>query len=220
LLELKRQLADFDNHFVVDTSDGLKLRFKRPVLRDDDMAFLGIAPASRHGNRRAERWHFRWVKDPVAADGAGVSYEQTADFVFVDGRLTTLIVPERFFVFFPKSVLLAGLRSMGHASVDRGRRRATAAVRPAGPGETLPALRKAQLVEMLGVPVEVRGSAAAPEWRYAFQAAATAKRTGPIDITFTLDAATGIVRRIQGTLVAGSLEFDYEDRGRPPQERD
>lgn len=214
LLEFKRQLADFDAHFIVDTHDGLTLRFRHPVLRDDDMGTLGIAPAARQKLGAGERWRFRWVKDPVAADGAAVRYEQTVDFVFVNGELTTVLVPERFFVFFPKPVFLAGLKAMGQATVDRQRRRATAVLEHASRREPLPVVRQADLLALLGAPVEVKGDAATIEWRYVFKADSTEQKAGPIEMTFTLDAATGTVQRIRGRLVTGTIELDYAEEAR------
>jgi hypothetical protein len=209
LLELKRQLANFDDYFAVDESEGLELRFRKPVLRANDVEFLGFTPAERKKSGSVEQWHFRWVKDPAPGDALGATYEQTADFVFVNRRLAAVVVPERFFAFFPKSRVVASLRSMGQATVDRTRRTASGALPPSEQNDALPPLRKADLTAMLGAPVGTGGSAEAPEWRYSFKAVATGKRTGPIDVVFILHPRTGIVQRMRGTLIAGTIEFDY-----------
>jgi hypothetical protein len=209
LLELKRQLANFDKYFAVDERDGLELSFRKPVLRDRDMALLGIVPAERKKIGSAERWHFRWVKDPAPGDAPGVTYEQTADFVFVDRKLATVLVPERFFAFFPKSRAVASLRSMGRATVDRSRRTASGALPASAQNDALPPLRKTDLAAMLGAPVATGGPAEAPEWRYSFKAVVAGRRTGPIDVVFILHPRTGVVQRVRGKLIAGTIEFDY-----------
>lgn len=213
LLELKRQLAEFDRHVAVDTSDGLKLTFKEPVLLDRDLGLLGLYPEMRRKLGVAERWDFRWVKDRAPGDVSGVAYEQTAAFVFVNRRLTTLMIPEQFFAFFPKSDLLDGLRAMGRAQVDRKRRVASSEVPQTAVGHTQPPLRAADLKAMVGAPVEARDGPAGPEWRYTFRAVSPGKQTDPIDLTFTLDPDSGVVRRIRGKLIIGSFDLSYPKAG-------
>lgn len=209
LLEVKRQLANFDRYFAVEESAGLEVRFRKPVLRDEDVMFLGLVPAERIRTGSAERWRFRWVKDPAPGDAPGLRYEQTAEFVFANQRLASVLIPEQFFAFFPKSRVIASLRSIGQASVDRRRRTASGALAPTAQNDSLPPLRETDLMAMLGAPVATGGSAEAPEWRYSFQAIAAGGRTGPIDVVFTLHPRTGTVQHVKGRLIAGTIEFDY-----------
>lgn len=218
LLELKRQLADFDRFFVVEASEGLELRFREPVLRDNDVLSLGIEPAERVRAGAVELWHFLWIKDAAPGDAPGVTYEQTADFVFVNRKLAVIRIPERFFAFFPKSRVIASLRSMGQAQVDRTRRIASGALASSASDDSMPPLRQTDLVAMLGAPVAMGGSDEAPEWRYTFKAVRAGRRTGPIDVVFTLRPQTGTVVRVKGLLVAGTIEFDYS--GAPPVRRE
>jgi len=220
LLELKRQLGEFDRYVAVETTAGLKLTFREPVLLDRDMAFLGLATTDRARSGVAERWHVSWAKVPVAAEAGGPRVVQSLDFVFVDRRLTTVIVPERFFVFFPKDVLLAGLRAMGRAKVDREKRTVTTEVgggEIAGPAPVLP---RAALERTLGAPTAAGGAAAAPEWHYVFAPEPASRGSGGIGLTFTIDAATGQVRRIRGRLISGTFDFTYpivsDARAAPP----
>ncbi|MSU23115.1 MAG: hypothetical protein EXS32_04745 [Opitutus sp.] len=223
LLQLKRQLAEFDRYFETDLRDGLKLTFKEPVLLDGDIEnFFKWKPESRQRAGAAERWHFRWVKDRVAADGATPPYELQVDLLFAEHQLTKIILPEPFFVFIPKRFVLAGLRSLGHASVDQAKRTARAAMQESGatdPGAR--PLTQASLSGLIGAPNEIKGDAIAPRWCYGFAAASPEQklgRSGRIDMTFTLEAATGKVRRIQGGFVTGMIDLGLTDEAAPVKE--
>jgi len=214
LLELKNQLADFDRYFAADARDGLTLTFLKPVLLDEDMTFLNLAPESRHRIGVADRWHFRWIKAPVAADGGARVYDETADFIFVDHKLAKLILPESFFIFFPKPIALAGLRAIGHSTVDRAHRTATS--RLTEELENVPAPREVDLSAALGAPGEIVEHDGQPQWHYRLNPATTDQRSLPIDIKFTLDPASRRVRRVEGVLLIGTFSFDFTDESTKP----
>src|SRR5262245_8179456 len=66
LLQLKRQLADFDKNFTVQLTPGLRLNCLNPVVLADDLKFLGFYPASTRTLGAAEQWTIRWIKEPAA----------------------------------------------------------------------------------------------------------------------------------------------------------
>lgn len=215
LLDVKHQLGHFDRNFILDDSSGLRLTFRNPVLLERDLAFLGLATANRTRSGQAERWRVTWVKRPspdAAADGhAEPPVSEALDLVLVDHRLTTIVIPETFFAFFPKSVVVAGLRSLGRAQVDRDARVVSANVAAAdqpGPVAT-PVLPRTALFGTLGEPTATGGTVDALEWRYRFEPAADSHGSGPIDLTFTIDPVSGQVRRIRGRLIRGTVEFNY-----------
>jgi hypothetical protein len=214
LLELKNQLADFDRFFAADLSDGLRLTFKKPVLLDEDMAFLKLAPESRQRLGTAERWHFRWIKAPAAADTGSRVYEETADFIFVEHKLAKLILPESFFIFFPKQTALAGLRAIGHATVDRAKRSVTS--RMTEEVERVRAPRAADLTAALGAPGEILEQNGRPQWHYRLDPATTNQHSAPIDIKFTLDPLDHRVRHVDGVLFIGTFSFDFPDESPSP----
>ena len=209
LLQLKNQLADFDRHFSLDDSAGLKLGFKSPVLLDDDMSFLGMKTTLREKSGVAERWTLRWRKTPASGDPRDAIYEQSVDFGFVRGRMTTVLLPERFFVFFPKNVLVAGLRAMGRARVDREKRAATAEVQAQDQVGVTPFLPLEALRKTIGAPNRVTEDGAYPEWHYSFQPTPECAGSGAIDLAFTIDPQVGTVRRVRGKLVFGTFDFWY-----------
>lgn len=210
LLELKHQLASFDQFFETDRRDGIKITCRQPVLLDADLAFFHLRPESCATSGPAARWHFRWVKvgDVPGADSR--DYEITADFIFVDHRLTRVILPERLFVFIPKQFFLTMVRAFGHAEIDRGRRTATASAReelgprPAG-------LTEAGLRESLGAPAETVADPSGRRWHYRYRAVSPDRHSGVIDMVFTLNPASANVTRIEGRLFNLTLDVAFPD---------
>jgi hypothetical protein len=217
LLELRNQLAGFDRYFETDLRDGVKISCRKPVLLDEDMAFFQLVPESRARVGVAERWHFRWVKDYAVAGENPRNYEVAVDFIFVDHKLTRVILPERLFAFIPKRFFLAIVRAFGHARFDKEKRTASTSVREdLGPNQIPPQLVRNDLVALLGAPMETKTTEAGILWRYRYRAASSSQRSGRIDVTFTLNPATPKVRRIQGRVFDATLDIAFPDSTIPP----
>jgi hypothetical protein len=210
LLELRNQLADFDRYFSTDLRHGVTIICRQPVLLDQDMAFFRLTPASRTRIGVAERWHFRWVKNPPSPGEDPAQHEISADFIFVDHKLTRVILPPRLFAFVPKGFFLQMVRAFGHARLDRATRTASAQVHTAyGPGDEPPRLTRGSLTALLGTPTTVARQPDAVLWRYRYRAASPDQHSGYIDVTFTLDPATGVVRRVEGVVFNGRIDLDF-----------
>jgi hypothetical protein len=208
LLELKRQLADFDHYFAVDQTDGLTLTMQKPVLLVDDMAFFQLAPESTKRLGAAMRWHLRWIKDYAAPGEHPADYEVEADLTFVDDRMVRFHLPERTFSFVQKSLVLQALRSLGHASVDKSNHSASA---------TLDALHLApithtDLLHFLGAPLDTRRDGDHLLLHYVYRDVCTSPAPGKIDFTFTLDAATQSVVHLEGKLFHVEVQFDWPSK--------
>ena len=65
LLELKRQLAAFERNFTLETSEGVRLGFLRPVLLTRDIRWLGLKPETVQQTGEIEQWRVRWLKEPA-----------------------------------------------------------------------------------------------------------------------------------------------------------
>lgn len=217
LLELRNQLASFDRYFEAELRDGVKITCRKPVLLDEDLAFFKLVPESRARVGVAERWHFRWVKAYAVAGENPRNYEVVVDFIFVDHRLTRVILPERLFLFVPKRFFLSIVRAFGQARIDKEKRTASTSVREnLGSGQTLPQLNRNDLAALLGAPMETKQTGAGVLWRYRYQAASSNQRSGRIDVTFTLNPATQKVRRIQGRVFDVTLDIVFPDSTIPP----
>src|SRR3954470_11819852 len=66
LLQVKRQLGDFDRFFALDRHEGLRISCLTPVLLTGDFRWLGITPETIKRLGQSEEWHVRWVKDVPA----------------------------------------------------------------------------------------------------------------------------------------------------------
>ena len=212
LLELRRQLANFDRYFETDLRSGVKITCKKPVLLDADMAFFKLAPESRTRVGVAERWQFRWVKVSPSPGEDPRDYDVAVDFIFVDHKLTRVILPERLFVFVPKQFFLTIVRAFGHAEIDQQKGTASTSVNEEfGPDKIPPQLTHADLTAMLGGPMAIKETADGVIWHYQYRAASADQRSGHIDITFTLNPATQKVRRIQGRVFDLTLDIVLSD---------
>jgi hypothetical protein len=217
LLELRNQLADFERYFEADLREGVKITCRKPVLLDEDMAFFKLVPEARTRAGVAERWQFRWVKDGAAADENARNYEVAVDFIFVDHKLTRVILPERLFAFIPKPFFLFIVRAFGHAQIDKEKRTASTTVHEDfGPNQTPPQLVRQDLAAMLGTPNETRTTEEGILWRYRYRPASPSQRSGRIDVTFTLSPATAKVRRIKGRVFDVTLDIAFPDSTIPP----
>ncbi|HUJ45350.1 MAG TPA: hypothetical protein VLW52_17265 [Opitutaceae bacterium] len=219
LLELRSQLANFDRYFETDLRSGVKITCQKPVLLDADMAFFKLVPESRTRAGVAERWRFRWVKVSSSPGEDPRDYEVAVDFIFVDHKLTRVLLPERLFVFVPKQFFLTVVKAFGHAQIDQQKRTASASVHEEfGPDKLPPQLTRTDLTAMLGAPLEIKENAAGVIWHYQYRAASADQRSGHIDITFTLNPASQKVRRIQGRVFDLTLDIALPDStaGAPP----
>jgi len=212
LLELRNQLANFDRYFETDLRSGVRITCQKPVLLDADMAFFKLVPESRTRAGVAERWQFRWVKVSSGGSEDPRDYEVAVDFIFVDHKLTRVLLPERLFVFVPKQFFLTIVKAFGHARIDQRKRTASANVHEDfGPGKMPPQLAAPDLTAMLGRPFETSATADGALWHYRYQAASAEQRSGHIDMTFTLNPATQKVRRIQGRIFDLTLDIVLAD---------
>lgn len=216
LLELKHQFADFDRFFAVDDSDGLTLTLKKPVLQTEDLAFFDLAPENETRLGVALRWHLRWIKDYAMPHERPEDYEVTADFIFAEDKLRRVQLPERIFAFMPKSLILSALRSLGHASVNKAKQSASAAL-PSSAG--LP-LTHADLLRFLGAPLDTqRREDGRILVHYRYTGVSVLQPAGKIEFTFTLDPATETVLHLQGRMKHAVLEFDWPKPAAPAAEK-
>jgi hypothetical protein len=213
LLQLKRQLADFDRNFALETTDGLRLRCLNPVLLSGDIRWLGFAPATVRKIGQAEQWHVRWVKQlPTGATEQG-EYEIAFDLTFADNRLTTLSIPETYFALLPKDVFVASLKSLAGAKVDQKQRTVESNVPLAQLlAPSLP--NRGGITELLGQPTWITRENDLPTWRYRFLSSAPNGAGGEFDIRLSFDPTSGLLRKLHGRTPVGNLKMDFSPASR------
>lgn len=118
LLEVKKQLQNFDENFSLSGRSELVIEFKHPVLRTKDVRFLiGADPLSSSGTEvEVQHYEFRLVQGssetvawPLGRLGLDLAIQQ--------GRLVKIIVPETFMLLFPRSVVVETLKQAKDAEV-------------------------------------------------------------------------------------------------------
>lgn len=214
LLELKLQLDQFDRHFSLQTEQGLTLICRSPVLRTDDVRWIGLRPETVRTADSTEHWHVRWVKQlPPGVTEPG-TYDLALDLDFTAGRLARVSVPEKYFALMPKGFVSGVIRSVGRGRIDTlGRNVATtvadadlAAARP-----RLPAIR-----QLLGAPSEERTEGAETTTRYRYVPVSSEPGAKVFEMVLHFATASGELLRWRAHTPVGNLAFDFAAPRRPP----
>lgn len=207
LLELKRQFAQFERYFALQTDDGLRLICQTPVLFMEDIRWIGLRPETTRKLGRAEQWHVRWVKQlPAGVTEAGTFFI-AIDLTFADGKLSVLAIPERYFELLPKSFVIGVIKSLGQARVNNSARTAEAAV---SPGEVALAQPKMPSIgKILGQPTETRVEGPHTIDRYRYVPATQESRAGVFEMTLRFDTASGELLHWHGRTPMGNIAFSF-----------
>jgi len=154
LLQLKQQLAKFDENFVTESSDHFTLVFKHPVLLNEDFVTLAkLQPTSKSPTPTGSRWIQAFHKiDAQWRLQPGVDFFFTLDFD-QDDYLTRWDFSPVFMAMVPAQFFEDSIRSLAKGKVDEASRkfkvdvkdRALITVKP----PTLP-----ELTAVLGEPLE------------------------------------------------------------------
>lgn len=209
LLELKRQFADFDRHFAVQSDRGLRLECLHPVLRADDIRFLGLHPANIRKLGAAEQWRIRWVKQPAPNVREKGSYEIAFELFFTQEKLTAFQISENYFAFIPKPVAIAGLKSLGGAKVDKSSRRIESDVLAQLKEKAIPPSAKG-IVDLLGAPTERTLEGDREVLRYHFVSDDPGAKGKDFDLRMSFDQTTGDLRETTGRLPVGTLHLKFD----------
>lgn len=211
LLELKHQLADFDRHFAVQTGDGLRLNFLHPLLLQSDVTWMGFAPTTTRKLGQSEQWHVSWVKEPAPNVRERQTFEIAFDFYFTDGKLSSLALSESYFALVPKQVVLAGIKSLGGAAIDRKERTAQSnVVLPASESTGAPPRpTRAMITALLGLPTEYQNSGDTITLRYRCLSMAPDGKGKPIDLRLVFDAKSEQLLKTTGQMPLGKVEMNF-----------
>lgn len=118
LLEVKKQLQNFDENFALSGRSELVIEFKNPILRTKDARFLiGAEPLSQSGNEEVIQ-HFEFDLVRASTETAVPPLGRLGlDLALRRGRLTKIIVPESFMLLFPRNVVVETLKQAKDAEV-------------------------------------------------------------------------------------------------------
>lgn len=210
LLSLKRQFADFNQHFTLQTEDGLLLVAHQPVLLTGDIRWLGVPPEKTNHAGDSEKWHVRWTKRLPPGVRESADYDLQIDLAFHDNKLASVHIPERYFGQISKPFLVDLMRGLGGAAVDRKKRALEASFNGDGakPPEGRPTLDSVS--DLLGVPTERhrRGQQVTLRYRY-IPVAPAREKAGNFDVVLTFDTASGELQSMQGRTPVGRMSFNF-----------
>lgn len=207
LLEVKRQLAQFDRHFAVQTNDGIKIICQTPVLTMDDVRWIGLPPETKRQLGRAEQWHVSWVKQLPRGVTEKGSYHIALDLGFADGKLSSISIPERYFGLLPKDFVLGVIKSLGGAKVDKSSKTAEAAVDAQKAALAQPSMP--DIGKLLGQATETRVEGRHTIDRYRYVPASKEGRGGVFEMTLRFDTKTGDLLHWHGRTPMGSIAFSF-----------
>ncbi len=210
LLEFKHQLADFDRHFTLQTSEGVRLGCLSPVLLTADFRWLGFTPETVKKLGRAELWRIRWAKELPPGPKEKAAHDIEMELTFTDDQLTRLYLPERYFTLVPKPFFIGLLRSLGSARVDKSRRLAEVNFSRSERDNLTARVVATSLAMLLGVPTEQRTEGMLTTLRYHYTPVPPESKHGVIDMVFTFDTATGQLQRLHGRSPIGQISFNFE----------
>ena len=150
LLQVKRQLNDFENNFELNDQNGLKFVFKNPVLLSDDIIWLmKNDPLSTEQTENGENWVYVLEKQYLDEDTDKVNYDIPMLFYLRDDKLVEMTFPERFLKNLSKPLLIKMLGSMGKSEISKSTRTAGTEFKGSNSDE-IP--KKRYIISVLGEP--------------------------------------------------------------------
>ncbi len=207
LLELKQQLGKFDEFFALQTTDGLAIVCQVPVLRTDDVRWIGLKPEQVKTLGHAEQWRVRWVKQLPAGITEKIEFDIVLELGFADGKLSRIAIPERYFAVMPKVFLIGVIKSLGRGRIDKSNKKIEASVSAAEIAAARPKLPA--IDKLLGVPSEERVEGTNTVVRYRYVPSTKESRAGVFDMHLTFDTKSGELLKWQGFTPVGKIGFDF-----------
>ncbi len=193
LLEVKRQLRDFDANFGLTGRPFLSIDLKHPVLTGKDVTFLiGALPRTVTPGDDADVWHYDF--EAVRSSGPqNVPLETLClDLRVKGGKLLSIVVPEKYLYYFSRDIVIECLRGAVDAEVLKLSKTVRAVLRLTRSTDAdLPSLDKTYI--LLGQPLEVRPDGEWKQLLYRYRIV-DAKRDVPIIARFSFDA-NGLMHR-------------------------
>lgn len=155
LLEVKRQLNDFEDNFRIEEKRGLTLVMLKPVLYSEDLVWLmKNEPVKKENISDGELWKYVLEKQYPVKKREEENFDIPILMLMENGKLTELTFPERFLKHISKSLLARMFRSMGGAEVNKLDRSAGSKFQ----GEIFQIPKIDNIVSTLGKPYSVKDS--------------------------------------------------------------
>lgn len=222
LLEVKNQLARFDENFRVDASDHFVLHFLHPVLLSDDFRELSkLQPSVVETLPNGSRWYQKFHKlDTQGRIQTGI------DIIFVltfnrDQKLVSWDFSPVFMAMVPPQFFEASLRSLGKGKVDQVAKqlRVDAADLPR---LTVKPPTRENILAVMGSPAEQSEKNKLRLYTYRFRVETPHLEEGYEDrrvavIKLYFNPATDELVKMGGRFVGLKIKIDFLKLGHAPQ---
>lgn len=206
LLELKKQFSHFSENFTVPDSEDLTIHCLHPLLKPDDLRWIGAEPKTITPRENGEDWLIRWVKEPTPGVTEEHVYDMEITASFADGRVFETRIPKRYLAYVSKDLLLSMLRSTGSAKVNKEARN-TEATTEAPSATAMPNLNS--IHGMMGEPTRKQKTQKQIQYFYRYRLDVEKSQTKPIEIVFMFDSVSGELRKFTANLPHGTLKYDF-----------
>lgn len=223
LLEIKNQLADFDEHVRVQVADRhFIVNLLHPVLTSEDFAYLTkLNPSRTETLPQGYRWFLDFSMDPAASKAQAAKTVTFAMTFTPEHKLSAFDFSPLFLEMAPAVFLEASIRSLGLGKVDQGKRQMK--VDP----EDLPKLTaklpsRKDILAVLGPPTDSFPHEGLLVLQYKFKA-----ETKPVEPEYEkrrqaeaklfFDPAKDELVRLAGRFAGLKLSIDYRKFTQPPE---
>ncbi len=122
LLEVKKQMKDFERYFHISNENNFTMEFKKPILLEKDIVkILNSAPYHLEEINDKNNYHYILIKDISTKKVIDHDYDIPICFKFENGKLKKYISDKKFPKVFSKLFLNDVFKGVGHAKLDKKR---------------------------------------------------------------------------------------------------
>lgn len=215
LLQVKRQLKDFNNNFILSDEGGLTLIFKNPVLLENDIVWLmKDKPIDTQQSENGELWKYQLEKKYAEAKREEGDFDIPVSMFFQNDKLVKVIFPERFLKDLSIPLLKRMLSSMGKADIDKLNRQAESRFEGKNASE-IP--KKKYVLNVLGVPYENKTKEGVTDFIYVYTFKKndnqSTNKKSELKINFSFENTQDRLERAEFNLngLGFSLNFSVDD---------
>ncbi|GEM_PF-684737 len=223
LLEVRRQLSNFEDNFEIKDQNELTLVFLKPVLLTEDIIWLTeLGPTSEEGTEQGKLWKYTFEKQYSGPKDEKGDFDIPIIMLFQkDDKLREIRFPERFLKFVSKPLLIRMFKSMGYSQISKLRRSATSKFQ----GTPMEIPRKQFILDVLGKPSDIENSDHTSRfvYRYNLKKGKPSDKDFKILVNFTFQQGDDKLRKAEGSLGDMRLFMDFSvdgsDRGKSGNNR-
>jgi hypothetical protein len=215
LLEVKKQLSNFESYFRIDDQHELTLISLEPVLLTEDIIWLTkLDPTSKEKTDQGELWRYIFEKQYSGPKNEEGDFNIPVIMLFQNDKLREVRFPERFLKFVSKPLLIRMFQSMGYSEINKLRRSASSNFQ----GRNLLEIpRKEFVLKVLGKPFNVEESDHTSKFTYKYNLKSTEpgsrSKESELWARFTFDRRDEAVLKAEGKFSRFNISMDFSVEG-------